>query len=98
MGTRQRGTLLYRPRHRRILSSSQVLSSSLLPGDAAAIEASDLLIVIGGDGTMLYAARLARGLEKPILGINSGRLGFMNDVSIEEMYSALDSLIKKITH
>jgi len=64
-------------------------------GDAAAIEASDLLIVIGGDGTMLYAARLARGLEKPILGINSGRLGFMNDVSIEEMYSALDSLIKK---
>ena len=44
---------------------------------------------------MLYAARLARGLEKPILGINSGRLGFMNDVSIEEMYSALDSLIKK---
>ena len=44
---------------------------------------------------MLYAARLARGLENPILGINSGRLGFMNDVSIEEMYSALDSLIKK---
>ena len=64
-------------------------------GDASAIEVSDLLIVIGGDGTMLYAARLARGLEKPILGINSGHLGFMNDVSIEEMYSALDALIEK---
>lgn len=64
-------------------------------GDTAAIEASDLLIVIGGDGTLLYAARLARGLEKPILGINSGRLGFMNDVSIEEMHSALDALIEQ---
>ena len=64
-------------------------------GDTAAIEASDLLIVIGGDGTLLYAARLARGFEKPILGINSGRLGFMNDVSIEEMHSALDALIEQ---
>ena len=61
--------------------------------DHEAIDQSDVLIVVGGDGTMLYAARLARGLEKPILGINSGRLGFMNDVSIEEMHSALDALI-----
>lgn len=61
--------------------------------DEQAIDQADVLIVIGGDGTMLYAARLARGLEKPILGINSGRLGFMNDVSIEEMHSALHTLI-----
>jgi NAD+ kinase len=42
---------------------------------------ADLIIAIGGDGTMLYASRLARNNGTPILGVNRGRLGFLADIS-----------------
>ena len=42
---------------------------------------ADLIIAIGGDGTLLYAARLVAGHSVPLLGINRGRLGFLTDVS-----------------
>ena len=40
---------------------------------------ADLIVAIGGDGTMLFAAQLAIGREIPLLGINRGRLGFLTD-------------------
>jgi len=54
---------------------------------------ADLLISIGGDGTMLYASRLARETETPILGINRGRLGFLADVIPDELISSLDNVL-----
>jgi NAD+ kinase len=54
---------------------------------------ADLLISIGGDGTMLYASRLAREAGTPILGINRGRLGFLADVTPDEMISSLDNVL-----
>ncbi len=55
---------------------------------------ADLVIAIGGDGTMLYASRLARESGTPILGINRGRLGFLADVTPDEMIASVDSVLQ----
>lgn len=55
--------------------------------------AADLIIAIGGDGTMLYAGALARHAETPVLGINRGRLGFLADVTPDEMIDSVDSIL-----
>jgi len=52
---------------------------------AALAQESDLLVAIGGDGTMLYANRMAVGAGLPLLGVNRGRLGFLADIGTEEM-------------
>ena len=49
----------------------------------------DMLLTLGGDGTMLRAARLLGGREIPVLGINLGRLGFLTCCGIDEMGDAL---------
>ena len=53
---------------------------------------SDLLIVVGGDGTLLASARTAVLQDTPILGINLGRLGFLVDISPAEMFGSLDQI------
>lgn len=57
------------------------------------IKSADLVIAIGGDGTMLYAARLARETNTPILGVNRGRLGFLADVTPDEMISSVEKVL-----
>ena len=54
---------------------------------------ADLLIAIGGDGTMLHASRLVVGQNVPLLGVNRGRLGFLTDVSPEDMLERLDDVL-----
>lgn len=53
----------------------------------------DLLVAIGGDGTMLFAAQLVIGRPVPLLGINRGRLGFLADVSPTEMEASFDAVL-----
>ncbi len=55
---------------------------------------ADLVIAIGGDGTMLYASRLARESGTPILGINRGRLGFLADVTPDEMIASVEQVLR----
>ena len=55
--------------------------------------AADLAIAIGGDGTMLYASRLARDSGTPILGVNRGRLGFLADITPDEMIASVDQVL-----
>ena len=55
---------------------------------------ADLMIAIGGDGTMLYAGNLARTSKIPLLGVNRGRLGFLADVSPDEMLTSVDHILK----
>jgi len=54
---------------------------------------AELIIAIGGDGTLLYAARLMAGRAVPLLGINRGRLGFLTDVSPQSMLEDVDSVL-----
>ncbi|MEX2123046.1 MAG: NAD(+) kinase [Woeseia sp.] len=54
---------------------------------------ADLIIAVGGDGTMLYAAGLAGERAVPLLGINRGRLGFLADVTPDEMLASLDRVL-----
>jgi len=53
----------------------------------------DLMIAIGGDGTMLYAGNLTLGSNVPLLGINRGRLGFLADVSPDQMLASVDHIL-----
>lgn len=55
--------------------------------------AADLVIAVGGDGTMLYASRLVAGRDVPLLGINRGRLGFLADITPGEMVRRLDEVL-----
>ncbi len=53
----------------------------------------DLIIAIGGDGTMLYAAGVAQGHDVPLLGVNRGRLGFLADITPDEMLASVDHVL-----
>ena len=53
---------------------------------------SDLLVSLGGDGTMLRAMRLADGHKAPVLGVNLGKLGFLAEVDVPELPTALSAI------
>lgn len=53
----------------------------------------DLILVLGGDGTMIATARLMGDAEVPVLGVNYGGLGYLAEFRIEELYSALESIL-----
>jgi NAD+ kinase len=63
------------------------LSSELRPEEIPG--QADGMIVLGGDGTLLYAARLMGDSEIPILGVNLGSLGFLTDVAVPELKDTL---------
>ncbi len=67
-------------------------------GDAELPAGADLVIAVGGDGTMLYAARYASAYEVPVLGINRGRLGFLADIRPEEITEGVDAVLNGDYH
>lgn len=54
---------------------------------------ADLIIVLGGDGTLLAAARALVGSAAPMIGVNQGRLGFLADVSVDSMIPTLEEML-----
>jgi len=60
--------------------------------DLQALEQADVVVTIGGDGTMLHTAQQIRRFDLPVLGINSGRLGFMANVQHNQIEAALETV------
>jgi NAD+ kinase len=54
---------------------------------------AELVVVLGGDGTLIHAARLLDGRPTPLLGINLGSLGFMTEIPVEELFPTMDEVL-----
>ena len=72
--------------------AEQVGCTPLLVDEEQLAEQVDLLVVLGGDGTMLGASRLIGTRRIPVLGINFGYLGYLTEFTLEELFSALEDL------
>lgn len=69
------------------------LSLPVLPRDAMG-KKQDVIVVVGGDGSLLSAARMAIKVNVPVIGINRGRLGFLTDISPQEIDTQLGRVLK----
>lgn len=73
-------------------SAEGLLNKTVVPRDQL-VSQCDLVITIGGDGTILNAARSLADKNVPLVGINIGRLGFLADVSPDEVESVLNNVL-----
>jgi NAD+ kinase len=67
----------------------------VVDADARAAEGCELVLVLGGDGTFLRAAELARNAGIPVLGVNLGRIGFLAEAEAEAIDSVLEHVVAK---
>lgn len=67
--------------------------SNLLCGEKDLPKNCDILVALGGDGTMLAAARIVGQHGVPILGVNLGKLGFLAEISVDELHPCIDDML-----
>ena len=90
----QRGVaLIGKPRFRNDRTDESTGSTETVDDERFVAE-SDLIVVLGGDGTMISTARLIGDADALVLGINYGSLGYLTDFRIEEMFPALEAIFR----
>lgn len=73
-------------------TGNYVSSQPIVSRSEMASHALDLVVVLGGDGTLLSAARVTAALDVPLLGVNLGSLGFLTEVPLQSLFSMLDAI------
>jgi NAD+ kinase len=78
-----------------LAASEQPIGSPRIFDKQALVSEVDLVLLLGGDGTLLSMADsiAAAGVDVPILGVNFGRLGFLTEVTLPELYPALEAAL-----
>ncbi len=94
----QRLVAWLRERGRQVMLDQEAVA--IFPGAADSLPRtevvswSDLVIVLGGDGTILSVARLMEDREVPILGVNLGGLGFLTEITLDEVIPTLEAVLR----
>ena len=78
---------------RGIPAAGEPISAGDIHADNPMTVDADLMIVLGGDGTMISTARLVGNRDVLVLGVNYGGLGYLTDFRIEELFPALESIL-----
>jgi len=79
--------------NRGIVRSFDILQADAITAASGNVVTADLIVVLGGDGTMISTARLVGDADVLVLGVNYGSLGYLTDFRIEEVFPALEAII-----
>ncbi len=78
--------------------TGDLLKSVRITDDKTLFTQSDIIMVLGGDGTLIKAARKMGNIKKPIIGVNIGSLGFLTSIAEDELHSAIKYLLTDNYH
>lgn len=68
---------------------------TIVASDEHAADGSDVVVVLGGDGTVLRAAELARASEAPLFGVNLGHVGFLAEAEPDDLSAVIDAIVNR---